>query len=61
VTRTLKCWYRFEMSWLRMPRVLTYTEGNTRDTRFGKGIEGPLESSGRGMWDKFSGREFGRA
>ena len=29
MTRTLKSWYSFEISLLRVPRVLTYTEGNT--------------------------------
>ncbi len=52
MTRTLKCWYSFEMSLLRTPRVLTYTEGNTRDTDHGEGIEGPPESSGRGMQEE---------
>ena len=52
MTRTLKCWYSFEISLLRTPRVLTYTEGNTRDTRKGKGIEGPPESTGRGMQEE---------
>ena len=52
MTRTLKCWYSFEMSLLRTPRVLTHTEGNTRDTQNGEGIEGPPESSGRGMWEE---------
>jgi hypothetical protein len=40
------------MSVLRTPRVLTYTEGTTRDTRKGEGIEGPPESSGRGRWEE---------
>jgi hypothetical protein len=39
VTRTLKCWYSFEISLLRTPRVLTYTEGNTRNTRNGEGMK----------------------
>jgi hypothetical protein len=39
VTRTLKCWYSFEISLSRMPRVLTYTEGNTESTQFGEGVE----------------------
>lgn len=39
VTRTLKCWYSFEISLLRMPRVLTYTEGNTEAPVTGEGVE----------------------
>jgi len=41
-----------KISLLRTPRVLTCTEGNTRDTRNGEGIEGPPESSGRGLWEE---------
>lgn len=50
--RAPKCWYSFEMSVLRTPRVLTNTEGNTRDPRNGERVEGPPESSGCSMWEE---------
>ncbi|MGH8654428.1 MAG: hypothetical protein ACREYE_20680, partial [Gammaproteobacteria bacterium] len=38
MTRTLKCWYSFEISLLWMARVLTCPKP-TRNTRNGEGVE----------------------
>jgi hypothetical protein len=38
VTRTLKCWYSFEISLLRLPRVLTCPKA-TRSLRLGEEVE----------------------
>ena len=38
--RSLKCWYRSEMSLFRSPRVVTHAEGNTRAPVKGEGVKG---------------------
>jgi hypothetical protein len=38
VTRTLKCWYSFEISLVRMPRVLTCPKA-IRSSRVGEAVE----------------------
>jgi hypothetical protein len=45
--RARKCGYSFERSLVWTPRVLTDTEGNTRETPDGEGREGPPESTAR--------------
>jgi hypothetical protein len=37
--RSLKCWYRSEMSLFRSPRVVTCTEGNTRSSVNGEDVK----------------------
>jgi hypothetical protein len=54
------CWHSFEISLLRMARVLTNPKP-IRDAREGEGVEVRRESTGRGMRGKRYVEELGRS